>query len=231
MNFSVLGEHRDFFRKQHWIQCEQVLSAVQLEKLLAGLEAAFSVRLKQAVSLKSDSFLRAYAAELLLKGRNLWRESGKIKSILLHRNLAELAAQLIEVSSLRFAYDQFLPVPFINSSCLNTPQALDQISSVQGILCGAIICLKSPGVQDNTLSELSFFPLNPGDAVFFQPTFPVPFDQLPRFAGYSFMIIAYAKPAAVFCFQDKDNFSHVFKEYGYNFGDRLKEPHNPLVYP
>ena len=46
MHFAVDGRHRDFFRKQRWIEFEGLLSLPQLDLMLKEIDAVLAARLK-----------------------------------------------------------------------------------------------------------------------------------------------------------------------------------------
>lgn len=243
MNFAVLGEHRDFFRKHQWIECEQLIPPTRLERLVAGVEQALSSRLKQPISLKNGEALLHHSADLLFRhGRDLWRENKEVKKILFSKNLAEVAAELIEAKPLRFGYDQLLLPPLSAWQVENALQAIqmkaqnspavpfDQMSCIQGVACGAIVCIQAPLHLSPALGA-SFFPKTPGNVLIFKPTFAVPFQQLWTLPGFLYLMLVYAKPNAVYYLQQNDPHAHAFKDWGYNFGDALKDTLNPIIYP
>lgn len=224
MNFAVIGQHRDFFRKQQWIECEGMLSPAELGKVNAGVANALAHKL----NMPAAAVLQTPAAQLLAAGRDLWRSNHSLKKILLHKNLASVGAALIEQQPLRYGYDQLFPAS-PQTFDVGQPLTLEEMSCIQGVLCGAMLCVQQP--QDEPATEPSaLFSLTPGNAVYFSPAFPIPFQDLVHRAGYIYLMIVYVKESAVYQSQDKDPHVHDLKRLGYYFGDRLSNHLNPLVY-
>jgi len=203
MNFSVIGKHRDFFRLHHWIECEEVLAPATLAKVNVSIAAA-----------KSKT------------GRDLWRGSSSLKRVFLQKGLAGIASDLIECRPLRFGYDQYLTPT--SSFLPESPCSLLDISSFQGVLCGMILCLTQP--KESFAVESSVFPQKAGNAIFFAPDFPIAFPTLKRLDGASYILLVYVQKSAVYCKQSRDPHGNELKQFGYDFGDRLKDSLNPIVY-
>lgn len=230
MHFSVIGEHRDFFRKHHWIECEGILDRNHLAQLSNGIDAVLNERTKQPANILT-------ADQLYEFGHDLWRGMKSVKKVVMQKELAEIASELIEYKPLRLGYDQLLPS--LKSSILpseaykeflnNTP-TLQEISSIQGVVCGVIICLKDVQVDELESNTERMFPFIGGNATFFSPDVPMPLPLLKNVSGATYLLIVYVRSNAVYMKQDKDLHVHAFKKLGYNFGDRLLDSLNPLVY-
>jgi len=256
MNFSVIGEHRDFFRKHHWIECEGVLSASQQAVLSREMATVLAARLKLPIS-------KASANQLFASGHDLWRGAAPLKKIILQKGLAEIAAELLEEKPLRFGYDQLFP-PLASVSMgadaygafLKQTLSLREISSIQGIVCGAMLCVVAPTInevideevkivdaplesglmssqlssQPVPISSVPIFSTTAGNGIFFSPDTPISFEGLRSHSGGTYLLLVYTKPNAVYYRQDLDPHLHDFRNLGYNFGDRLLDRLNPLVY-
>lgn len=237
MHFSVIGEHRDFFRKQHWIECEGLLTQKQLSTFQKGVETVIHERLK-------DSPKQSTPEKIFEAGHDLWRGLPALKKLILQKELGEIASELIEHKPLRFGYDQLFPtistsVPYPTSfrNFLSTTPTLQEMSAIQGVLSGAIICVKAPekiltDEKENPLegSTTSFFPKEPGNVIFFSPEVPISFNALKEKSGGLYLLLVYVKSNAVYFRQDKDPHVNAFRQLGYNFGDKLLDRLNPLVY-
>jgi len=106
---------------------------------------------------------------------------------------------------------------------------LEDMSCIQGVLCGAIFCLSQPAEQEE-LPASTLFSTKVGNGVYFSPQMQIPFNELIDREGYTYLMVVYTKASAVYYFQEKDPHVHDFKHWGYNFGDRLSDRLNPLVY-
>jgi hypothetical protein len=230
MYFAVDGTHRDFFRKHRWIEFEGLLSSPRLATLEKEIEAVLSQRLK--MDEKEKTVLSDYAA--FMAGRDLWRGSQPIKKQLVNKNFAEIASEIIEHKPLRMGYDQLLPVAEgglkgdnAYTKFLQKTPTLQEISPIQGVLCGLILCLKS--AASNGQSSTLFTP-TAGNGVVFAPDFPIPFHELKARAGCVYLLIVYVDAKAVYTHLEGVPHASDFKKIGYNLGDRLTDRLNPLVY-
>ncbi|HRD55544.1 MAG TPA: hypothetical protein PLC42_04015, partial [Parachlamydiaceae bacterium] len=142
--------------------------------------------------------------------------------------------ELIEFRPLRFGYDQL----FVNSkrddewnpykSLILEPAALKDISSLQGVLCAAMICLKSD--TDSVAVESPFFPKTAGNVTFFSGDALVNFNALMGSGEQRYLMLVYTHPTAIYYLEEKDPKTHHLKSLGYVFGDRLNDKLNPIVY-
>lgn len=256
MKFSVIKEQRFFFQKNHWIECEGILSESQLQTLSREIPTVCTERLKTPEG-------KASSEQLFGVGRDLWRGTSPLKKIILSSGLAQIASELIEQQPLRMGYDQLFPPLSLGTSLngvyatyLNECLSLEEISSIQGVLCGLMLCISEPQVNATAkasnpipeeLTEKStepstdpieavqpilndVFPLSAGNGIFFAPNIPIDFSAMKRFSGGKYLLIVYVKSNSVYYRQEKDPHLHHFKQLGYHFGDKLTEVLNPLVY-
>jgi len=234
MNFAIIKEHRDFFRKHRWIEFEGLLTKDQKENLLKESTAVLSKRLKA----QAADIFQSPADKLFNAGRDLWRDSSKLKKIILGKSLAEAASELIEKKPLRFGYDQLFPSPKLSveedsySKFLTEDLTLQEISCIQGVLCGLMLCIVEPTVSssETPLEKSAVFSSRAGNGVIFAPDMPIPLKELNHRPGAVYLLLVYADVNAVYCLEEKDYHTHHFKRWGYHFGDRLSEILNPLVY-
>ena len=106
MNFTVVREHREFFRKHQWIECDGVLSQDEQKRLVEGIPAALAER----EEVKSSVIVKAFDKQNFGIGHDLWRSrAAPLKKIILSRSLAGIAGELIEQKPLRFGYDTLFP--------------------------------------------------------------------------------------------------------------------------
>jgi hypothetical protein len=155
-------------------------------------------------------------------GRDLWRNSAAIKKIVCSRDYAQIACELTGARELRLGYDQMVDI-FPNESV-----NLLEISCIQGILCGLIICIQKPSDEEEEFSE--FFPQQVGTGIFFSAETLIPFGDLVHAHKGSYFLIAYTAKDAVYVHQDNDPYLHQWKPLGYAFGDRLQDAFHPMLY-
>ncbi len=249
MNFAVDGKHRDFFRTQRWIEFEGLLSSAQRELMLKEIDAVLAARLKTSTAhLQKLSMDKIFAA-----GHDLWRGAAVLKKNILSRSLAEAAAELIEHKPLRFGYDMLLPMTTAAiaaqstyAALLGQTPALQDICCIQGALCGLMLCLKAEpqpaldevvpaaAISEDTLSgevaASTLFSLTAGHGVIFAADVPINFAELTKRQGYVYLMLVYTQAKAVYRMQPDDPHAYDFKQLGYNFGDRLTDNLNPIVY-
>lgn len=239
MNFTVIREHRDFFRKHHWIECDGVVSEAELNRLSEGIPLVLAERTPPQPSIS----VKAFDKNDFAIGHDLWRGRPNLKKIILSRSLAGIASELIEDKPLRFGYDTLFPAVSKNpgnnayESFLQTTPTLQEISCIQGVVCGAMLCLSGnnetpiePSVTTEEPSKTTIFSKTPGNAVFFSPEWPLPLHEIYQNPGFTYLLIVYVKANAVYFPQQGDPHLHDFKRLDYNFGDRLKEPLHPIVF-
>lgn len=233
MHFAVLREHRQFFTKQHWLECEGVFSEEEIRRVAQGVDAAMAARLKVRESALADKT----PEQLFATGHDLWRADPTLKKILLHRSLGEIAGELTEQKPLRFGFDMLLPGPgaakisgSYKSFIDNTP-TLVEMSSIQGVICGGMICVSGQQQEGAEQSEISsLFSATPGNIVFFSSEWNLPLSEIVHRPGYRYLMFVYVKAKAVYHRQELDPHLHEFKQLGYQFGDKLTDVLNPIVY-
>lgn len=233
MYFTVIREHREFFRKHHWIESDGVLSENELNRLVQEIPGVLNERAKA-----KSSIGQAFDKNGFEIGHDVWRGQPQLKKIILNRGLAGIAGELIEQKPLRFGYDMyFSPVtdsPRENAYelFLQTTPTLEEMSCIQGVLCGAMICLSDGKLnrEVNQDGKTTLFSRVPGNAVFFSPAWPLPLHEIYQNPGFTYLMLVYVKANGVYFAQPGDPHLHEFKLLGYNFGDRLKEPMHPIVY-
>lgn len=226
MNFSVIGEHRDFFRCHHWIECEGVVSPTQLEVFSKEIVKGLSTRIKERRGITDPNLV--FAA-----GRDLWRALPVLKKIVTQKSLGQIASELIEHKPLRLGYDQFFPSLGDSSGpyekFLDQTLTLEELSSIQGVLCGLMLCVTPPHTDAPESMSTNVFPANVEDGVFFAPNLPIDFSVLKAIGG-EYLLIVYVDAKATYCRQECDPNGHSFKDLNYSYRDKLLDTLNPIVY-
>jgi hypothetical protein len=149
----------------------------------------------------------------LSPGFNRWRAIPSLRSLAFSKRLTNSLASLTGKRALRLAFDWNLEPAF------SLPLALDQVSSIQGLLGGVIL----------TLSPINhpFFPSNVGDALFIGPSKPIPWPSVDPKG--SLLLIAYGELDSLFVLKERDPHGFLYKKMGYHPGDRLKNDLHPIV--
>lgn len=260
MKFAVAKEHRDFFRKHFCIEFEGLLLEEQCRKLVEEknrilLERLHFPKIMLPALSPEDKFMAGY---------DLWRGSAAAKKIILQRPLAEIGSELVEQKPLRIGYDQLIPsyVPMkaegsenLYGTWLSEATTLQEISSIQGVVCGLMLCISQPQDvplenqdaplenqdaplenQDAPLEIVedlgranSLFSSKVGSGVYFTPECPLHFTEISKRVGYSYLMVVYARNVSVYTKVDADPHSKAFRDLGYNFGDRLSDRYHLIV--
>ena len=167
MKFAIVGEHRDFFRKNGFIEFEGLITENQFKELHAEIQNTLALPSEKA----------------FLAGRDLWRNSAVVKKYLLHNSLASIAAELCEHKPIRIGYDQFFPkfnptkiATNRYQSFLQKAHPLTEMSSLDGVACGLILFLSKE---------------SPGRGIFFRADMPIDFGKFLETSP--FILITYAE--------------------------------------
>ncbi len=220
MRIAILDEHLKFFQQN---------GSIIFEDLFTDDEIAAFQNLVKEVSFER----RATSADsLFLTGRDLWRDADEIKKTIQSRRFACIASKLSQTKPLRLGYDHYFPRVDENNKDIyqqffSTGSTLQEISSIQGIVCGLFICL-SKAVNEEKSD--SFLPLEPGAALFVKPDQPVNFNEIINNEGSSYYLVVFTSTQALFIVNRSDLGAKKFIELGYNYGDRLKDNLNPIIY-
>lgn len=249
MKFAVAKEHRDFFHKNFRIEFNHLFSIEQCNQLMIERSMILSERL----NVSKTKLKHVSANDQFMAGFDLWRGNASLKKIILQKKLAEIAAELLEARALRIGYDQLIPP--LSAAALLTPDdpyrtwlskklTLQEISSIQGLMAGLIICIQAPQVMDDTVNSEtisktkavgsqiaipSLFTTSLGNGVYFSPNVPLDFSDLAARKDYTYLLITYTKGTSVYYKNDNDPHTNFFRELGYNFGDRLSDRYHTLV--
>lgn len=239
MRYALLPEQKKFFQHHGAIAFEQLWDEQQLTSVCDALDAVLAMRLGSTIpAIKRHSSQQRY-----LVGRDIWRGSTFLKKTVTNAALADLAAELFDKKPLRLAYDQYLPEwqPSTHyhsaeqshySDLLKRRLSLEEVSSVQGVIGGLLICLKTPIMGSESFpEELQWmtWPRRSGSGVFFKGSAPLDFRIITQWQGASYLLIVYCRDSSVYIVQNNDPQLHALKYIGYNFGDRLNDKLNPIV--
>ena len=231
MKFSVSNEQRSFFHLQGAIEFEGLLDNEETEMLQRSIQDEIAARL----SLSPSELGKLRSDELYVAGRDLWRSSQEIKKIISHRRFGEMASQLVNAKLLRLGYDQYFPPPEpatalqkIYQQLLSPSRTLHSYGSIQGVLCGLMLCIS--GTRTSDRNHLEVFSSVPGNGVFFRPSLTIDFTDLLNHAGQDYYLFVYASARSVYTLNREDHHSRDWVNLGYDFGDKLSDKWHPIIY-
>lgn len=234
MKFSVAYEHRQFFRKENYIEFDELLSPNQLAELTKAIDSTLATRL----SVDESGVKRQPADKVFMVGHDLWRTNEGLKRIVMHPHLSTIAAELVETKDLRLGYDLLFPDlarrfhdtrgENLLEKFLKKTHSINEMSSLEGIACGLLICLSEP-LKPELSSEEAYIPKVPGNGIFLSPELVIDFPKLAPQQGNYFLIV-YTYSAAYYILNEENPYAHELKHLGYHFGDKLNDKLNPIVY-
>lgn len=214
--FAVDPHHREYYQKQHTIEFEGVVSESHLQELRTAL---------------SNLMRGIPPARYFEEGRDLWRRAAPFKRLARNIALAEIAAELTNRTQIRLGLDQYFP-PFEPSetayaSFLKGGFSLAEATSIQGVICGMMLCLKAP--TNPVVQPSQLFPAKVGNAIFFDPQWIMPLEEKGARSDGEYLLIVYAEPNGVYIQQERDPLTHLWKQLDYVYGDKLREKTHPLI--
>lgn len=241
MKYAIASEHRDFFQKNGAIEFDELFNEEQLSQLMASIPQTLQARLK----VSPDKFEKISTEKQFYAGRDLWRDSPVLKKLITHNRLAEIASELVQYKPLRLGYDQYYPpVPSSKimmaeerqgySDLMGKEISLNEISSLQGILCGLMICLEGNNTTepaaDPEAMQVNIFASKAGNGVFLAPDKRIDFGKLRTLPSQRYLLVVYTSPTTIYILREDDPHTHALKRLGYVFGDKLSDKLNPIIY-
>ena len=223
MKFTVAKEHRDYFNMNGMIEFEGLISIEKIHAANNDINRIIKERTKTANPSPAQSFAQ---------GRDLWRKSSLLRNIDCNKHFVEIIKELFTVPAIRLGCDQLLTQvsdeftlhknPYYD--WIKAPMSLQDISCIQGVTCGLILCLEDhQGDNSGVLSNKA------GNGVFFKPNQPIDYAKLISRYPQRYVLITYCEPNSVYILQKNDPQFHVLKDIGYSYGDKLKDKYNPLL--
>jgi len=216
MKTEITAQQASFFSKNGYIELEGI--HFQSEKIFSSTRKALSHRLKTT----SEKLSRTPSNELYRQGRDLWRSDNELKSFLFQK-IFPLVADLEDKRSLRIACDQWIPHDY----AWDKPCSLKDLFSIQGILAGALICATESKVPVKASLGLLPLPSNPQSVLFFKSHILLNWPQLLQ--ATDIYLVAYCLPNAVYIQNPADPCTNDLKQFGYGFGDPLRNEFHPLI--
>ncbi len=222
MRFAITADHREFFKKNNYIEFENILPADQVSSLKKNAEETISKRLKF-----SPSKLKAKTApDIYYAGYDLWRENEEIKKITHKNAFATVASELFQTLPLRYGFDQYFSMfNCAAASPYDVPSTLQEISCLSPLAGGLILPL------EDLPSPPTFFPmpLKSGSALFISSSFSLPWPHLFATCGLNFFMIVYATEKTMFRAGSHDPHAAALKKLGYVYNEMLKDSVHPIL--
>jgi hypothetical protein len=237
MKFTIDFQHREFFIKNHFIEFDHLVPPDQLESFQHRLHALLIKRQKKDSTKKSP----LSAKDLFMAGYDVWRDEDVLRKFVTNKVFAEIAAELCEKKPLRLAFDQYFPSNSKTiskekseyASLLHKKSTLANFSPVQGVVCGLMLCLSGEEKKNDETSqhspELSLFSETPGNGVYFDQDAIINFEEWSSKENHDYLLIVYSIEKAVYIMQPDNPHSNTLKNFGYVYGDRLKDKLNPIL--
>jgi len=233
MKIAVAKEHRDFFKKNGWIEFDNIFSLTRLDQLNAAVDFTLADRLK----ISTTKLLNALPESLYLEGRDLWRDNDQLRQLVSSPRLGEIVSELIELKPLRLGFDQILqaangsriPKSSNYAKFLQVEVSLQSLSSVKGLVAGMLICLDNPS-EAIGVDETNIYPRQAGNVTVFNPESLINFSHLINHSNQRFYLIAYAQSSSYYIHEPNDPHLHALKKYGYAFNEKLTDKLNPIIY-
>ncbi|MBI5273886.1 MAG: hypothetical protein HY860_02395 [Chlamydiales bacterium] len=212
MRFSISQAQIQFFRDRLFIEFEDLISPQQVAL----------IKEETISNCVSHPYKEAY-----LLNHDLYRKKPTLRKIITSPLFASIVSNLTNKNHIRLAFDQLLfsVPPYENRdlipSMFSGRYNLEQISCVQGLLCGLIINIDAVAPLPNLPSKI-------GNIVYFSSLWPIDFHELSIIPNQKYLIIGYAKEQAIYRHQPLDPATHELKKLGYVFGDTLVHEHHPI---
>lgn len=239
IKFALSKEQRLHFEKHHFLEIEEMLESEQLQHLKKEIDQLSHPSLP---NIDDEWESLSQTEKRFAIGHDLWRKSNLIKKFTLDKHLAQIASELTGEKFLRIGYDQFFPNIVLEKPAYGTHErfkskyafwlqkeaSIGDLSCIQGVVCGLLLCLNAPESEISTAAD-SVFSLKAGNIVLFSPLKMIALAELQKRPGQEFLLLTYAEKRALYIPNENDPHQHSLKQMGYVFGDRLNDNLNPVL--
>ena len=213
MKLSLSDSFRSFFNKNKILEIEDILPSADIDTLDKITDTLLSKKTKSSFA----------------EGRNLWKKNEQHKKVLSSSKAGEIISFLLKKKPVRLAYTQVLTGKADKELPFSEDHTLEDISSADPILGGAILCLRS-STEKNEEDLPDLLKQTEGNIIFFSKDHPIPFPQLLAQEGYQGILIVFAPHKVRYKLQPLDIHTHELKKHGYVFGDLLSQEEAPYLY-
>jgi len=208
---TISAQQAAFYTKNGFLELEGVFTPSQCEALLTAIDQTMTRRLGQEV----------------IHGRDLWRDTPLLKTTVTAKKLTGLAFDVSRRPTLRLACDQWFPSGF----SLKTPERLEKLFSIQGLVCTLFIQLDPNPVElpsKQTPLGISPFPRGQGNVLLITPSLLLNWPPVPSIGLYC---VSYSLPASVYVENPLDPAGLALRKLGFGYGDPLRNDTHPLINP
>jgi len=210
MRYLILDSQINFYKEHGYIEFEDILSEEECEILKNEI----------GYILEKENITNLDPKEVYKRSRDLFRKSEKIKKFTLNRKFASIASSLSGIGKLRIAFDQTFF--FMKKNIFEKNGPITNINSLQGIVNFMLLKL-----DDSEPKKIGIFPKKKCGCVFIKSKTLLDFDDL--FSNEEFFLIAYGDLKTVFNPNHKDPNVNFLKQFGYSYGDTLKDATHPIL--
>ena len=211
MKFLILQIEINFFEKEKFIEFTNVFSETRINDLENEIDN---------LCFQTPVLSRSNQLKVL---RDLFRRSNLIKKTLLNKNLIQILKILTKKEKSRLLFDLAIvdsfEYPFDKTS------TLDELFSFQGLTLGVLIKL-----DKNKSTDLNYLPKKRGNITFFKSSLPINLSQIYHLRKQKFLLIGFGNTNTIYKLNKNDANVNYLKEFGYNFGDQLKDKSHPLIF-
>lgn len=217
MKTTLTAQQTAFFTQNGYIEFEV---EVDSDAIFDSARHALAVRLHT----EPEKLPRKSSAEIYAAGRDLWRSEPVLQTLLM-RKLAPIAQTLMGKKPLRIGCDQWISSDYPWEKA--TP--CKELFSIQGLALGLLICSTASSVPLRSHLGLLPLPAKPGNILFFRPNLILDWPQLAHCPATDLYLATYALTNALYVQNSKDPSTNALKQFGYGFGDPLKNEFHPLL--
>lgn len=203
MNLDIAPCHRTFFIKNKFIVFDDILTVSELSALQT---------LVSEISHQNTT--------------NLFLRYPSFQKYIFSKKFAKLVFSLLNINPIRIASDQYIH----SRSQYLTAATLQEIGTVQPLICGLLLNISQKSIEIADDSELSrVVPMNPRSGVFLHPDFKFPYDQLSNYPTSDFLLITYGSKRLIYTQNNSDPDLYFLKKQGYNFEMPISSATHPLL--
>lgn len=206
MKYCVDAQSKRYFEQHHFVVLHELLS----QKEVLALTDLVKPFLKQ--SEKRDCAL----------------VSNRLQEFFSLPTMIGAAQGLLHQKRLRYGVDWLFSGKHVPWKKEDDFSSLSSLLSVRPIVVAALLALTDAKSEPVEVENRLTLPHHAGDALFFDPNELFSWSRIPLpKEDQTFLLIAYAGDNALYTMNPEDSWTNELKQYGYGFGDRLREATHP----